>query len=90
MKSYKNLKFSDEAIYKIIVQGKLDKDWAESIGGLAINTEKRKEEGYITTLEGLLKDQSALSSVLNFLYDMHLTVISVECLEANKRHMNSK
>jgi hypothetical protein len=32
----------------------------------------------ISTLKGLLKDQTALSGVLNILYDMHYTVLSVK------------
>jgi hypothetical protein len=35
----------------------------------------------ITTLTGALPDQAALSSVLNLLYDLGLTLISFETLE---------
>jgi hypothetical protein len=34
-----------------------------------------------TVLEGRLADQAALSGVLNTLYELHLPVISVECLD---------
>ena len=35
-----------------------------------------------TVLVGRLRDQAALSGVLNILYELHLPVLSVECLEA--------
>jgi hypothetical protein len=35
----------------------------------------------ITTLEGDLSDQAALAGILNTLYELHLTVISVKRLE---------
>ena len=35
----------------------------------------------MTILIGHLKDQAALSGVLNALYDLHLPVISVELLD---------
>ncbi len=34
-----------------------------------------------TMLEGVLSDQAALAGVLNTLYELHLTVLSVERLE---------
>jgi hypothetical protein len=35
----------------------------------------------VTTLRGELGDQAALAGVLNTLYEMHLTVLSVKRLE---------
>ena len=35
----------------------------------------------LTTLSGSLVDQAALYGVLNALYDMHLPLLSVECVE---------
>jgi len=41
------------------------------------------DTGYIvSTLTGELPDQTALAGVLNALYEMHLTVLSVECLKS--------
>lgn len=37
----------------------------------------------ITTLSGPLIDQAALLGVINTLYDLHLTLLSVERLEVN-------
>ncbi len=35
----------------------------------------------VTTLEGELQDQTALAGVLNTIYELHLTVLSVKRLE---------
>lgn len=44
-------------------------------------TQATGEEGIpVTSLEGDLIDQTALAGVLNSLYEMHLTVLSVKCL----------
>ena len=66
------------AIYRIRVEGNLGSDWSDRIQGMNIT-----EQGGIgsTVLVGRLKDQSALSSVLNTLYELHLPVIAVDCLE---------
>ena len=34
-------------------------------------------------LEGRLADQAALTGVMNTLYELHLPVLSVDCLEAD-------
>jgi hypothetical protein len=47
-------------------------------------TESRNPDGGVeTVLVGRLPDQAALSGVLNTLYELHLPVSLVECLEAN-------
>ncbi len=38
-------------------------------------------DAVVTILVGRLPDQTALSSVLNTLYELHLPVVSVDCLE---------
>ena len=67
------------AIYRIQVQGCLDSDWSDRIQGM--NITQMDNPGNGTVLVGRLKDQSALSSVMNTLYELHLPVVSVDCLE---------
>ncbi|MDB4584713.1 hypothetical protein N9164_16300 [Draconibacterium sp.] len=74
------VKFSGRATYRIKVQGKIDQSWSDTLGGMRITTEKQSENDFETTLEGAIKDQSELSGILNALYEMHLTVLSVRCL----------
>jgi hypothetical protein len=67
------------AIYRIQVGGQLDADWSDRMQGMNITRMDNDSNG--TVLVGRLKDQSALSSVMNTLYELHLPVISVDCLE---------
>ena len=52
-------------------------DWQEWFNGMMIATEQGKD-GVITTLKGLVADQAALRGILNKLWDLNLTVISVK------------
>lgn len=70
---------NNPAIYRIRVDGQLDSSWSDRMQGMNI-TELHNPEGG-TVLVGRLKDQSALSSVMNTLFELHLPVISVDCLE---------
>jgi hypothetical protein len=47
---------------------------------MSITTRKRKDYKRVTTLVGTVVDQAALSGVLNTLYELHLTLLSVEFL----------
>jgi hypothetical protein len=70
----------DEAVYQIKMQGKLDERWSAWFSGLAIRVE---EEGKlpITTLTGPVADQAALRGILDKMWDLNLTLISVVRLE---------
>jgi len=48
--------------------------------GLQLSVEKGEGQKYVSTLIGKIDDQAALSGILNMLYDMHITVISVQML----------
>lgn len=68
------------ATYRIIVKGSMDPSWAGRLAGMNI-TERRSDDGTVETiLIGRLPDQASLSSVLNALYELHLPVISAECM----------
>jgi hypothetical protein len=70
--------------YRIQVQGELEERWSDRLGGMAITVDHPNEKEPVTTLSGPLRDQAALSGVLNTLYEMHLPVLSVECLDKSK------
>ncbi len=78
-KKIQGLYFKKSAIYKIVVEGELDDSWSERLG-LQITTEKKAGKKPCSFLVGKIADQAALSSILNSLYDMHMTVISVNML----------
>jgi len=78
-KKTKGLLFKKSAIYRIVVEGELDDSWSERLG-LQITVQKKAGKKPISLLVGKIADQAALSSVLNSLYDMHMSVISVNML----------
>lgn len=71
------------AIYTIRVVGYLDENWSARLGGLKINPAIQEGKTAITSLSGPVIDQAALFGVLKALYDLHLPLLSVECLEIN-------
>jgi hypothetical protein len=67
----------DTAIYQIAVQGRLDQRWAGWFDGLAPCLEQGPGGQPVTILTGPVADQAALRGILNKMWDLHLTVISV-------------
>lgn len=65
--------------YQITVQGAVDPSWSDWMGGLALNVEVDQQNLPITRLSGVLPDQGALRGVLNRLWDLNLTLLSVSC-----------
>jgi hypothetical protein len=76
-----NIKFEKPGKYRIVVQGRIDQSWSDRLGGMHITTRKGEEDAPKTTLPGHLRDQAQLSGVLNSLYDLHMSILVVECLE---------
>ncbi len=66
----------------IEVQGQVAATYSKRLEGMQI-TESRTDDGTVTTtLVGRLRDQSALSGVLNTLYELHTSVVLVTCLDS--------
>ena len=77
-----SLTMQGPAIYRIVVRGALDPDWSSRMAGMSI-TERQSATGEVeTVLVGRLADQTALASILNGLYELHLPVVSADCLES--------
>ena len=70
------------ATYRICVQGRLDPRWADRLGGMNITVARLTERDVETILVGRLEDQAALTDLLNFLYELHLLVVSTQRLES--------
>jgi hypothetical protein len=66
------------AFYRIQIQGHLGQHWSESMAGLNISVTRERDRS-VTTLSGEVLDQAALMGVLNGLYGMGYTLLSVEC-----------
>ena len=81
------LNMSSPAIYRIRVRGKLDADLARRLDGLNLSEESASDDPPVSVLVGRLIDQAALSGLLTSLYELHLPVISVDCLDVEEaRH----
>jgi len=76
-----NFNFSKPSVYKIKVQGEIEKDLSGNLGGMQIKVIKEEGKKPITVLIGSVRDQAALSGILNSLYNMHMMVISVKALK---------
>ena len=68
---------SARARYAIRVQGHLDADWSEWLEGMTLT----HGEGGVTRLEGPIRDQAALRGLLDRLWDLHLTIVTVQRLD---------
>ena len=68
-------------IYEIKVQGKLNQQWSDWLSGVTICHVPIGEEILITTLTGPIVDQAALRGILNQLWDLNLTLLSVTLLD---------
>ena len=69
------------ASYDIRVLGRLRPAWSASLGGMEITVLAGENGTTITALKGQVVDQSALRSILNHIWDLNLTVTSVNRLE---------
>ncbi len=64
--------------YRILVEGTLDANWSECLGGLTIAVHPQTDARPITALSGPLADQAALHGVLNTLFMLNLPLLLVE------------
>ena len=71
----------EPAIYRIRVRGHLEAKWSERLEAMNITELRHKDKENESILVGRLTDQAALAGVLNTLYEQHLPVLSVDCLE---------
>jgi hypothetical protein len=72
--------YDQPASYQIKIQGRIDPSMSDLLEGLTITVVNQEGIPPITILEGELRDQAALAGVLNSLYEMHLLVLSVQCM----------
>lgn len=70
--------FDGPATYWIAVRGALALDLSDRLEGMAISREVTDDGVAISILAGELADQSALAGVLLSLYELHMTIISIE------------
>ena len=76
----KKLTLGEPASYRIEVQGRLDETWSGRLAGMRITTRSGKDNIDSTTLSGRVRDQAELMGVLNNLYELHLSLLSLEII----------
>jgi hypothetical protein len=74
--------FDRPATYRIGVKGRIPPRWRDRLEGMAVTECAEQTDAPATTLEGQLADQAALAGLLNTLFQLHLSVVSVERLSA--------
>lgn len=72
--------FDGPAAYQITVRGTISPEWSDRLEGMTINRLTLDDGTIFTILIGALIDQAALSGVLNTLYEMHFTLVTVNKL----------
>ena len=72
------------AVYRIHVRGHVDPRQSDRLAGMQLTEVCGSNGTPETILVGRLLDQAALSGLLESLYEMHLPVLSAECMGAEK------
>ena len=68
---------SEQAIYQIVVQGRLASDWSEWLGQMRITYDKLG----CTVLTGPVSDQAALHGILLKIRDLNLVLLAVNRIQ---------
>ena len=63
--------------YRIVVQGELDDSWSEWMGDVSLDRFNRRHDSGNTTIFSEIPDQAALRGLINKIWDLNLTLISV-------------
>lgn len=70
-----------QRFYQITVEGRIDPSWSDWLGNLRIDVRKENDGRVLTTISGVLTDQAALRGLVNRLWDLNLTLHSVQQLD---------
>ena len=81
MKTTAGLQRTQSAKYQIKIQGRQTEGWADWMNQLEIVTERISDDITITTLTGMVKDQSGLHGLLNRIRDLTIPLISVQFID---------
>ena len=77
MKTDRHHKVSDQArMVEIKIKGQLDESWSDWLEGMDVGV-----DGSMTTLRGVVLDQAALRGILSKIWDVNLSLISLNTIE---------
>lgn len=82
------LKMEDPATYRICVQGCLEEVWSDRLASMTITMDLRDPMVPVSTLQGVIRDQSELVGVLNGLYQMRVPILSLEVLSEDNDYQS--
>jgi hypothetical protein len=68
------------ATYRIRVRGRLDLGWSDWFDDMRIEVAGQENGLPVTTLSGIVRDQSALHGLLNRIRDLDLALLTLERL----------
>ncbi|MCG3212400.1 MAG: hypothetical protein FOGNACKC_06069 [Anaerolineae bacterium] len=74
----------EPAVYQIRLKGYLSDEWADWFGGLTITPAENGD----TLLTGPVVDQAALYGLLRTARDLGLSLLAVNCLNADRPDVN--
>jgi hypothetical protein len=66
--------------YQIVVLGDIAPRWSRRLEGMSVTVIAQCDNKPITALSGEVRDQAALVGVLNTLFELHLSLLSVQRL----------
>ena len=66
--------YTEPSVYQLTVEGKIDKIRVKEMTGMMVS---ELDNSRLVTITGQVQDQSALNGLINTLYNMHLSVISI-------------
>jgi hypothetical protein len=78
MKSGRRLDVGMPATYRIELQGRLDEGWSSWFDHMTVAVEKNADGLTVTSITGIVSDQSALFGLLSLVRDMGLPLLLVE------------
>ncbi len=67
--------------YQIVVLGELGANWSDWLGDVLFESHYQSNNPEKTTIIGAVPDQAALRGLLNKLWDLNLTLVSVNLHE---------
>lgn len=84
MKTKPGLQNIQSAKYQVKIQGRQVRGWSDWMDDLEIATEFNSEGVTLTTLSGIVKDQSGLHGLLNHIRDLGIPLISVQLIHSTR------
>jgi len=72
---------SKASSYRIEIEGRLDPRWSSWFDGLTVTVESLDHGLFVSILNGTLPDQASLRGILNKIWDLNLSLISVNRLD---------